>query len=82
MTKFLLVQFLSICRQQNCNDSKIEIYRFGRIENIMEKGENAAYQHFLLFPMFSKTSFPYVSNIGIVWQRFKRGLTHKQTNAF
>ena len=23
---------------------------FGRIENIVEKGENAGYQHFLLFP--------------------------------
>ena len=30
----------------------------GRVENILGKGENAGYQHFLLFPkMFSKASF-------------------------
>ena len=29
-----------------------------RVENILGKGENAGYQHFLLFPkMFSKASF-------------------------
>ena len=29
----------------------------GRVENIMEKGENAGYQHFLLFPKcFQKVS--------------------------
>ena len=31
---------------------------FDRVENIMGKGENAGYQHFLLFPiMFSKGFF-------------------------
>ena len=30
-------------------------FGFGRVENIVRKGENAGYQHFLLFPtMFSK----------------------------
>ena len=29
----------------------------GRIENIAEKGENAAYQHFLLFPQFLSKDF-------------------------
>ena len=30
----------------------------GRAENIVEKGENAGYQHFLLFPQcFQKASF-------------------------
>ena len=28
-----------------------------RVENIAGKGENAGYQHFLLFPLFSKGSF-------------------------
>ena len=29
----------------------------GRVENIVEKGENAGYQHFLLFPQcFQKAS--------------------------
>ena len=33
-------------------------YRFGRIENIVGKGENAGCQHFLLFPQcFQKASF-------------------------
>ena len=32
---------------------------FDRVENVMEKGENAGYQHFLLFPQCFKTaSFP------------------------
>ena len=30
----------------------------GRVENILEKGENAGFPHFLLFPkMFSKALF-------------------------
>ena len=32
------------------NVAKILIYVFDRVENIMGKGENAGYQHFLLFP--------------------------------
>ena len=33
-------------------------FTFGRVENIVEKGENAGYQHFLLFPQcFQKLSF-------------------------
>ena len=32
---------------------------FDRVENIVGKGENAAYQHFLLFRQcFEKASFP------------------------
>ena len=27
------------------------------VENIMEKGENASYQHFLLFPQYSQKAF-------------------------
>ena len=31
---------------------------FGRVENIVGKGENASYQHFLLFPQcFQEASF-------------------------
>ena len=41
---------------------------FGRVEKIMGKGENAGYQHFLLFPLcFQKLSFPEVLKAGIVW---------------
>ena len=39
----------------------------GRIENIVGKGENAGYQHFLLSPQcFQKISFPEVLKVGIV----------------
>ena len=53
----------SICPQsfheghKNSDRSKIEInvaqklkFVYGMVENIVEKGENAGYQHFLLFP--------------------------------
>ena len=41
---------------------------FGRVENIMGNGENAGYQHFLLFPQcFQKASFPGLLKVGIVW---------------
>ena len=39
----------------------------GRAENIVGKGENAGYQHFLLFQQcFQKVSFPGVLKVGIV----------------
>ena len=40
---------------------------FDRVENIVEKGENAGYQHFLLFPQyFQEPSFT-GSLKGSVW---------------
>ena len=38
-------------------DDKINVteklnFVFGRVENIVGKGENAGYQHFLLFPQY------------------------------
>ena len=54
-------------------DNKIDVngilkFGLGRVENIVGKGENAGYQHFLLFPkMFSK-AFSFRSfKVGIVW---------------
>ena len=39
-----------------------------RVENFVEKGENAGYQHFLLFPQcFQKTSYTGSLKVGIVW---------------
>ena len=39
-----------------------------RVENIVGKGENAGYQHFLLFPQcFQKASFQGSLKVGIVW---------------
>ena len=44
----------------------------GKVENTVGKGENAGYQHFLLFPQcFQKFSFPEVLKVGIVWERVK-----------
>ena len=46
-----------------CGDDKVNVTRklkfaLKRIENIVENGENAGWQHFLLFPLFfQKTSY-------------------------
>ena len=38
------------------------------VENIVGKGENAGYQHFLIFPQcFQKAFFPGLLKVGIVW---------------
>ena len=45
----------------------------GRVENIVCKGENAGYQHFLLFPQyFQKAIFSGSLKVGIVWEKFNR----------
>ena len=42
---------------------------FDREKNIVGKGENAGYQHFLLFPQcFERASFPDTSKGVIVWE--------------
>ena len=42
--------------------------RFGKGRKHFRKGENAGYQHFLLFPQcFLKISFSAVLKVGIVW---------------
>ena len=47
--------------------AKIMISLLDRVENIVEKGENAGYQHFLLFPQyFQKACFPGLLKVGIV----------------
>ena len=43
---------------------------FGKGKNIVGKGENAGYQHFLLFPQcFQKTPFSRSLTVGIVWSK-------------
>ena len=40
----------------------------GRVEDIVGKGENADYQHFLLFPYcFQKALLSALLKVGIVW---------------
>ena len=44
---------------------------FDRLENIVGKGENVGYQHFLLFPLcFETASFPDTSK-DLVWESVK-----------
>ena len=50
------------------NVTKVIISLFGRVENTVGKGENAGYQHFLLFPQcFPKPSSLGLLKVGIVW---------------
>ena len=50
------------------NFAKIIIFVYNRVENIVCKGENAGYQHFLLFPQrFQKLSFLGLLKVDIVW---------------
>ena len=59
-------------------DNKINVteklkFILGRVENIVGKGENADYQHFLFFPQcFQKASFSRLLKVRIVWERVKR----------
>ena len=51
------------------NVTKIIISVYDRVENVVGKGENAGYQHFLLFPQcFGNASFPDPSKGVIVWE--------------
>ena len=57
-------------------DNKINMaqklkFVFGRVENIVGKGENAGYQHFLLFSCFQKVSCTGSLKVQIVWLRIK-----------
>ena len=43
-------------------------FHFGRVEHIVGKGENAGYQHFLLFPQcFQNPSVSELLKVWIVW---------------
>ena len=52
---------------------------FDTVENNVGKGENAGYQHFLLFPQcFDKASVPDTSKGVIVWEWIKGLEVHYQ----
>ena len=52
----------------NSNISKKMISLYDKVENIVGKGENAGYQHFLLLPQFfPKASSMGLLKVGIVW---------------
>ena len=50
------------------NVAEIMISLSDRVENIVGKGENAGFKHFLLFPQcFQKASYSGSLKVGIVW---------------
>ena len=50
------------------NIAKMTVFLIDRAENTVGKGENAGYQHFLLFPQcFPKLSSLESLKVGIVW---------------
>ena len=71
LTKFLDLSQLKAFADDIVNMSEvIEKLKFvlERVENSLGKGENAGYQHFLLFPeCFQKASFSRWLRVGIVW---------------
>ena len=64
-------KFKAIVDDKKKNVTKIMISvldRVDKVENIVGKGENAGYQHFLLFPQcFQKTSLSGSLEVVIVW---------------
>ena len=57
---------------EKLNVVKMMISLLDRVENTVGKGENADYQHFLLFAQcFQKPSSLGSLKVGIVWQRVK-----------
>ena len=69
---FLNDNILGLSKSKASADDKVKVtetlkFDLGRVENIVGKGENAGYQHFVLFPQcFLKASFSGVSKVGIV----------------
>ena len=69
----------SICRRQIEQQNNISV--FNRIENIVGKGENAGYQHFLRYPQcFQKACFSGASKGVTVWEWVKFGICVRVEN--
>ena len=61
--KFLDWSIFKAFADDKINVNKKLKYRLGRVENILGKGENVGYQHFLLFTQcFQKPCFRVVKN--------------------
>ena len=66
--KFLDWSKLKAFADNNINVTKKLKFVLERVENIVGKGENAGYQHFLLFPQsFQKVSYTRSLKVGIVF---------------
>ena len=70
---FLRASCLIFYERQNLWDDKMNLneklkFGFGRVENIVGKGENAGYKHFLHFPQcFQITPVSGSLKVWIVW---------------
>ena len=70
--KILDLTKLNAFADDKINVAKMMFSVFDRLENIVGKGENAGYQHFLPFPLcFQKATFLGLLRVGIVWLRVK-----------
>ena len=79
MTKILDWSKLKAFADNKSNVAKIFISVFDSLENIAEKGENAGYQHFLLFPQcFQKVYLSGSLKVEIVSYRVKPTVYHGQ----
>ena len=66
--KILDMSRLKAFTDDKMNIAKMMIYVFDKVENIVGKGENAGYQHFLLFPQYFQKAFSSgVLKVGTVW---------------
>ena len=67
MTNFRLLQIESICRQE-LNKPEIMNSVFNRTEIVVGNGENAVYQHFLLYPQcFEKSIIIGIVKFKVMW---------------
>ena len=75
ITVLLNDEILDLSKLKAFSDDKSNVIQdfkivLGRVENIVGKGENVGYQHFLLFlPSLQKPSFWGSLKFGIVWWR-------------
>ena len=61
-------KFKAIIADDKINVNEKLKFDIGGVENIVGKGENAGYQHFLLFPQcFQKASSSGSLKVGLVW---------------
>ena len=68
----LTLSTLKAITEDKFSVAKMMVSVLDGIENIVGKGENAGYQHFLLFPQcFQKLSFSGSLKVGIVWYKVK-----------
>ena len=72
LTRYRNAMVLDVSNLEAFADDKINVnekfkFGLGMVENV-GKGENAGYQHFLLFPQcFQKRSDSWLLKVGIVW---------------